>query len=556
MLRQLHVKDLVIVRRLALELEPGMTALTGETGAGKSILIDALGLALGEKADGALIRAGRERAEVAAVFDVDRLPAVRQWLDERDLGTAECILRRVVPREGRSRAFVNGSPVPVQTLRELGALLVDIHGQHAHQSLLHRAAQRQLLDSYAGHLDALAQVAQRYADYRQARRQLDDLTAAAADRANRLDFLRYQVQELEHGAQPAEALEALDEEQRRLAHAERLLGDTAALAESLYEADDAVQRVLARAVQQLDELLPFDPALSESRELLESARIQVEEAAGTLRDYAGRIELDPERLQQVEEQLERIHQLARKHRVPPAGLAAHLDALRGELDRLQHADETLAALQGRAETLQRDYLEAAGKLSDRRRRAGQRLAQEVTAAMQGLAMRGGRFDVAVRPLPEAQAGAQGLDEVEFLVTANPGQPLAPLSRVASGGELSRISLAIQVASAGCGEVPTLIFDEVDVGIGGAVAEIVGRLLRQLGESRQVLCVTHLPQVAAQSHQHLQVAKRTDGKHTETGIAPLEAATRIQEIARMLGGVDITEQTLAHAAEMIGRAGSA
>ncbi len=554
MLRQLHIRDLIIVRQLELEFGAGMTALTGETGAGKSILIDALGLALGEKADGSLIRNGCARAEVTAGFDLSAAPAAHAWLADRDLDSGDdCLLRRVVVREGRSRAFINGSPVPGQALRELGELLVDIHGQHAHQSLLRRAAQRRLLDGYGNHAAAVQQVGELYGTWRLAQREYEWLSAAAADRASRGDFLRFQVDELDTlDLQPGE-LDTLDEEQHRLAHAERLRAETTALAELLYDADDAVQPALARALSRLDELLRIDPRLADGRELIESARIQVEEAASRLRDYGEGVDLDPARLSAIDERLGRIQDLARKHRVVPAELAEHHRALRDELNTLEHADESLLALQARADTLWRDYSKAAAALRCQRAAAAHRLAGTVTAAMQGLAMAGGQFDCRLSAVPIEQAGPSGLDEVEFLVAANPGQQLAPLAKVASGGELSRISLAIQVATAGCGEVPTLIFDEVDVGIGGAVAEMVGRLLHDLGRARQVLCITHLPQVAVQARQHLQVSKRSDGQTTETGIAALGQRERVQEIARMLGGLDITAQTLAHATEMIDRA---
>ncbi len=551
MLRRLYIRDLVIVRELTLEFAPRMTALTGETGAGKSILIDALGLALGDKANTNLIREGCARAEVTAAFDLAGQPEINAWLAERALDDEdECLLRRVIAAEGRSRAFVNGSPVPIQTLRDLGVRLIDVHGQHAHQSLLRPAAQRRLLDSYGRHDQALAAVTQAYRAFSATTARLDQLRAAAADRANRLDLLRFQVGELREAALPAEELEARHAEQRRLAHAEQLLADTTALAELLYESDAAVQPALARALQMMEELLRLDPTLAEARDLLESARIQVEEAAAQLRDYGGRVEPDPQRLAEIDAELGRLHDLARKHRVAPETLADHLALLEEERAGLEHADETLATLEQAASTSWEEYRRAAARLSELRRATAHRLAEIVTASMQELAMVGGRFAIEVAELSEDQAAVHGRDAISFQVAANPGQSLAPLAQVASGGELSRISLAIQVATAGCGEVPTLIFDEVDVGIGGAVAEIVGRLLRQLGESRQVMCVTHLPQVAAQAHRHQRVSKRTHGDATLTEVTPLDDAARAREIARMLGGVDITPKTIAHAAEMM------
>ena len=553
MLRQLHIRDLVIVHRLDLELNQGMTALTGETGAGKSILIDALGLALGGKADNSLVRTGCERAEVTAVFDVSDHTAALHWLRDHDLDAdQECLLRRVLARAGRSRAFINGTPVPTQSLRELGELLIDIHGQHAHQSLLRRTAQRRLLDAYGGHERQVEQVAQRFDALRDARRELERLRSAAEDRVNRMDFLRFQLQELTALALEAGEFDALIDEQRKLANAERLRGDSFRLHELLYESDAAVQQNLARAVHTLSELAQLDPALREALELLQAAEIQVDEAAGAIRDYADEVDLDPSRLAEVDDRLAKAHELARKHRAAPESLPAMQQQMARELADLENADQALDALRESVEQCWLAYAKAAKALTKARISAAKRLAITITDAMQGLAMTGGRFDVAVASLSVDQAGANGLDDVEFQVSANPGQPLAPLAKVASGGELSRISLAVQVATAGCGEVPTLIFDEVDVGIGGAVAEMIGQLLRDISGSRQILCITHLPQVAAQCHHHLQVSKLTDGKTTQTRVVTLTAEERVHEIARMLGGVAITPQTLAHADEMISK----
>jgi len=551
MLSHIHIQDLVIVRALSLDLGPGMTAMTGETGAGKSILIDGLGLALGDKADPAMIRAGSDRAEVTAVFDISQLPAVQAWLDERELGAGDdCILRRVLVREGRSRAFINGSPATQQLLTELGEQLLAIHGQHAHQALLRPQAQRELLDAYAGNGELLHKVGDAWQRLRKAEKALATLQDAARDRAARLEFLRFQVSELDGvDLRPGELTE-LEEEQRRLANAEQLQTDSAALAELLYESDQAIAPSLSRATSLLAQLTRLDPRLGEGRELLDSARIQVEEAASLLRHYADGVELDPARLAQVDERMGQALDLARKHRVDPEALPEHHQTLRAELDQLENADQAESDLSGEVDAARAAYLQAAKALSKARGKAAKQLAKTVTDSMQTLAMAGGRFGVQVDSHEDGNPGAHGIDQVNFEVAANPGQPAGALNKVASGGELSRISLAIQVATAGCDEVPSLIFDEVDVGIGGAVAEIVGQLLRKLGESRQVLCVTHLPQVAAQAHQHLKVHKHTDGKTTETGISPLADQDRVAEVARMLGGVKITEQTLAHAEEMI------
>lgn len=550
MLTRITIRDLVIVRRLDLAFGPGMTALTGETGAGKSILIDALGLALGDKADAGMIRSGADKAEITAGFELAADSAAAAWLAERDLAADdECLLRRVLVREGRSRGYINGTPVPVSTLRELGDLLVDIHGQHAHQSLLHAASQRQLLDGYAGLQGAAAQVAALFGAWRDARRACEDLQKAAADRVSRLDFLAFQIAELDGLACDRDQLGELESEHARLAHAERLINDSGAVLALLSDDEPAIQRLLGHASHTLAELSELDPALDETRELIESAVIQLDEAEAALRRYQDRAEPDPERLQQLDSHLGRLYDAARKHRVAPAELADLLAGLRAEHAGLADADGSLQRLERQATEAGAAFHDAARALSRARAKAAKALSATVTASMQQLGMKGGMF----RAQCEVDADhptAHGLDRVGFLVAANPGQPEGALSAVASGGELSRISLAIQVATANCGRVPTLIFDEVDVGIGGAVAEIVGQLLRRLGGDRQILCVTHLPQVASQAHDQMRVHKITDGQTTETRIESLDPKARIDEIARMLGGVAITEQTRRHADEMI------
>jgi DNA repair protein RecN (Recombination protein N) len=551
MLSHIYVKDLVIVSTLELELSGGMTALTGETGAGKSILIDALGLTLGEKSDNAMIRTGCGRAEVSAEFDLTRHPEATAWMEAQGLDDAgHCILRRLLVRTGRSRAYINGRPVPLQQLQALGALLVDIHGQHEHQSLLRAGEQRRLLDEYAGAAELALQVADRFRDYRAARIRLEELQAQARDRISRLELLAFQRDELEALAVTAEELQELDREQRRLHNTGRLQETSARLLQNLYDDEHSIQSGLNRAVMELDELLAFSSHLGEPRELIEGAMIQVQEAAGALRDFADGLEPDPQRLEHVEQRLSDIHDSARKYRSTPEELPARLEEIHRELAVLESADLELEQLERQVAGLREDYLTTAAKLSRRRQEAAARLSETVSAAMQTMGMDGGRLEVRVEALEEEKAGATGLDAVAFLVNANPGQPLQLLAKVASGGELSRISLGIQVATAECGRVPTLIFDEVDVGIGGGVAEIVGQLLRRLGDARQILCVTHLPQVAAQAHRQLQVKKQTEDGQTYTGIAPLTPKQRVEEVARMLGGVEITKKTLAHAREML------
>jgi DNA repair protein RecN (Recombination protein N) len=487
---------------------------------------------------------------------VREIPAARAWLAERDLtGDDECLLRRVVGRDGRSRGFVNGSPAPLQSLQQLAGHLVDIHGQHAHQSLLHRAAQRELLDAYGGHRDLAAAVASAWRDWHSL---VDEQTAASqatVDRAARLELLSYQVSELAGLGLSEDELPELTAEQHRLANAERLLADVGRLLGLLHEDDDAVEAQLARATGMLGGLAAIDPAIGPARELVGAALIELKEAAAALRAYQAQIDLDPERLAEVDRRLAAVHEMARKHRVRAEELPAHTRHLEAELADLRAAVARTAGLDEAVATARRAFLEAAGRLGAARAGAASRLAVAVTERMQTLGMAGGSFEVDLQPFPVEQAGAFGLDRVEYRVAANPGQPPGPLAKVASGGELSRISLAIQVATAGLGAVPTLVFDEVDVGIGGGVAEIVGRLLRDLGATRQVLCVTHLPQVASQAHHHLAVRKHARRGRVETSIEPLAGKARIEEIARMAGGVEVTEQALAHAAALIGRSGA-
>ena len=553
MLNRITIADLIIVRRLELALQPGLNALTGETGAGKSILVDALGLALGEKADNTMIRAGADKAEVSVGFELSADSPVHGWLEAHDLGAdGECLLRRVLVREGRSRAYINGIPCPQGLLREIGELLVDIHGQHAHQSLLRPVEQRKLLDAYAGLTTQVREVAQLHRAWRDAQEAFSALQAATLERSNRLDYLQFQIDELDEVACDGATLAELETEHTRLANAERLLGDTTTVLGVLEDDEGAARPPLQHALHLLGELAAFDAGLEETRNLLETASIQIDEAVANLRHYQDRVELDPQRLQQVDEQLARLHGAARKHRVRPDELRDLLATLRAEALELEDADNRLVTLERQVKDAEVTFGQAAAQLSRKRATAAKRLSTVVSDSMQRLGMQGGRFRVASEALADSP-GAHGIDRVSFLVAANPGQPEGALGDVASGGELSRISLAIQVATADCGSVPTLIVDEVDVGIGGAVAEIVGQLLRQLGGERQVLCVTHLPQVASQAHQQLRVHKMTDGTTTETRIDVLDAASRIDEIARMLGGIEITEQTRRHASEMIQRA---
>lgn len=555
MLTHLYIRDYAIIDSLELEFGPGMTALTGETGAGKSILVEALGLVLGDRADSGVVRHGAERAEISARFDVAAHPETRRWLTERDFEAGdECIIRRVIGADGRSRGYVNGQPVPLATLCELGERLVDIHGQHEHHSLLRADAQRALLDEYAGNEALLARVTERFEAWRERRMRLDALRAAQADREARLDLLRFQVRELEQFAPVAGEYARLEEEHHRLAHAGRLIAAAQRALSLARDEETAASTLLGAARRELESAAALDAALAPIAEAFATALITLEEAASDLRRYLERLEIDPQRQDTVEARIAAAQQLARKHRVTPDELPDTLGKLRAELETLDDIESSLAGLEQDLAKDAEAYLALARELRERRRRAAGELTDKVTAAMHELGMRGGRFEIVLEDAAERGFAPHGLDAIEFRVTANAGQPPRPVAKVASGGELSRISLAIQVIAAKSRTVPAMVFDEVDAGIGGAVAEIVGRKLRALGERCQVLCVTHLPQVASQAHHHVQVSKRTVKGVTKTAVAVLDVEARIEELARMLGGVEITDTTRQHAREMMQRAG--
>ena len=555
MLSAVSVRNFAIIDEVSLELGPGLTVLTGETGAGKSILVDALGLALGDRADASAVRHGADRAEITASFDLAALPEVAAWLTEQALDAdGECVLRRVVGAEGRSRAWINGAQTTLQTLRELGERLVDIHGQHEHQSLTRPGVQRELLDARLPDAGLLQAVASAWQAWRAAQDERRRLESAGRDREQRLDLLRYQLRELEAFGPRAGEAETLDAEFARLANAGKLAEGAGGALELVYEGESgAAHDAVARAAEWLAELAGVDARLEAPQRLLAEAEIQLAEAATELRRYLGGLEMDPARLDAVQSRLEDMKSLAHKHQVATEALPARLEALAAEVEELEQAEVRLGRSAEKLAAAEAEYRRAAARLSAARTAAAGEFSAQVTALMHQLGMPGGRFVVAVEPEPEAECAPHGLDTIEFLVSANPGQPPAPVARVASGGELSRISLAIQVAARAAQPTPVMVFDEVDSGVGGGVAEIVGRRLAEIGERAQVLCVTHLPQVASQARHHLRVIKLTDGEVTRTTLKALTEAEKVEELARMLGGVEITGTTRAHAKEMRKRA---
>jgi len=551
MLAQLTISNFAIVRELEIDFHAGMTAITGETGAGKSIAIDALGLCLGSRADGSMVRLGASRADICARFTLADTPSAKHWLAENQLDEGQdCLLRRTISSDGRSRGFINGTPVPLSQLRELGQHLIQIHGQHAHQLLLKPEHQKDLLDAYADQPLLLAEMRKAYQNWHQSCRQLAQYQQQVSERESRRQLLQYQLKELNEFAPQAGEYEQIDEEYKRLANSGQLLSLSQSALYLL--ADGEAQNIVSllyTARNQLTELAELDSKMNDLIVMLDDASIQVSEASDELRHYSERLEMDPNRLYELEQRLSRQMNLARKHHVSAEELPELHRQLLEEQQALDDQETNQAEL---SEAVQRHYQQAvavAEQLHEKRQYFADELTHLITQSMQALSMPHGKFKIQVQFEPE-HLNMEGADRLEFQVTTNPGQPLQALAKVASGGELSRIALAIQVITAQKMETPALIFDEVDVGISGPTAAIVGRLLRQLGESTQVMCVTHLPQVAGCGHQHYFVSKETDGEVTETQMNRLDKKARLQELARLLGGSEVTRNTLANAKELL------
>lgn len=537
-----------------MEFSAGLTTITGETGAGKSLVLDALGLALGDRGDTDRIRNGAERAEVCASFAVDNASPATQWLADNDLDSAgDCLLRRILTRDGRSRGYINGQPATMTQLRTLGTLLIDIHHQHEHQSLLSKEHQRTLLDEFGGHQALLKQVGEDYKSWHQAQARLEEIEQRADETLARKDLLTFQAQELNELDLQTGEVEALEQEQSLLANADTILINShqvLALCDGEAASELTVLPALSRASQLLGAMEQNSPALKEALLLFDSAYIQVEEALGELQTYIGQVEPDPARLQLVEDRLSTAYQLARKHKVKASQLPELCEQLSTELASLSADDNDADALTERVKALAASYQSKAKKLTGARKKAAKQFEQKINQQLQALAMTDASLQIALTPLANNYS-QKGLESVELLISTNPGQDHRSLNKVASGGELSRVSLAIQVVAAHNSTIPVLVFDEVDVGIGGATAQTVGKLLRELGESGQVICISHLPQVASCAHHHLLATKLKSEKSNQSRLITLDKKARIEEIARMLGGEKITVKTRSHAEEMLG-----
>ena len=553
MLQTLSLRDFVIVDQLELEFSSGFTVLTGETGAGKSILLDALSLVLGERADSSQIREGCNRAEISALFRIDRqqIKHFNQWLDEQGFPTEDegqsLLLKRTIEAGGRSRAFINGSVATLAQLREAGDKLVDIHGQHAHQLLLKGGAQRELLDRHANHLDLVIEISQLFKTLSESRRRLEQAENAGQDIERERERLEWQLEELTELSPQEGEWTAIQSEHARLANGAKIISGCQEAIDVLSDSDNSVESTLSRASSNMSALAEHDSALSDISQALESAQIQIDEAVHSLNRYLQKLDLDPARLSELEERMQALHGAARKYRTEVDELPKLLLDTTERLEALT-ASQNIGALREKVKQEELAYLKQAKQLSQKRNKAAVDLGKQVTAAMQDLSMAGGQLEIALLPLTEG--GANGLEQIEFLVAGHAGSTPRSLAKVASGGELARISLAISVITSKASFTPTLIFDEVDAGIGGAVAETVGKLLRQLGESHQILCVTHLPQVAAQGNHHLKVSKSQAGDKTLSQVMPLGRAERVEEVARMLGGATITDTTRRHARELL------
>ncbi len=550
MLRQLVINDLAVIDSLNIDFKPGMTVLTGETGAGKSILLDALGLVLGDRADTNVIRGGTDKTDITAIFSTNKNPYINDRLDEMEIASDdELFIRRTISRDGRSRAYLNNTPVPVQTLREIGEYLVDIHGQHAHQSLSRAKTQREILDQAGTYGALLSDVADIFYQWKQVNEQLQNFETSGDDFEARLSFLKYQIDELTQLDIGESEYLSLAEEFKRQSHSQDLIATCQQVLAELSESDPAMLSQLSQHQRAITDLCKIDHSLESINNLLDSAAIQIDEACSELKDYIDRFDADISQLNKIESRLDKIQELARKHKVKPEALPDQLALLSSQLDQLEGGQEQHELLQKKKTGLLNKYKKLSVKLSEKRKASANKIALAVTDKMHDLGM-GGKFDIIIEVMEDLTPHQFGMDKISFVVSTNPGQPLRPIAKVASGGELSRLSLAIQIIASKDNGVPTMVFDEVDAGISGGIAEIVGKLLNSLAEHRQIFCVTHLAQVASCGHQHLRVIKDSNKGQTYTQVIELAEQERIDEVARMLAGMEITNESRANAAQML------
>jgi len=549
-LRQLVINDLAVIDSLNIDFKPGMTVLTGETGAGKSILLDALGLVLGDRADTNVIRGGTDKTDITAIFSTNKNPYINDRLDEMEIASDdELFIRRTISRDGRSRAYLNNTPVPVQTLREIGEYLVDIHGQHAHQSLSRAKTQREILDQAGTYGALLSDVADIFYQWKQVNEQLQNFETSGDDFEARLSFLKYQIDELTQLDIGESEYLSLAEEFKRQSHSQDLIATCQQVLAELSESDPAMLSQLSQHQRAITDLCKIDHSLESINNLLDSAAIQIDEACSELKDYIDRFDADISQLNKIESRLDKIQELARKHKVKPEALPDQLALLSSQLDQLEGGQEQHELLQKKKTGLLNKYKKLSVKLSEKRKASANKIALAVTDKMHDLGM-GGKFDIIIEVMEDLTPHQFGMDKISFVVSTNPGQPLRPIAKVASGGELSRLSLAIQIIASKDNGVPTMVFDEVDAGISGGIAEIVGKLLNSLAEHRQIFCVTHLAQVASCGHQHLRVIKDSNKGQTYTQVIELAEQERIDEVARMLAGMEITNESRANAAQML------
>jgi len=554
MLKQLHIQNLAIIEELELEFNKGMTVLTGETGAGKSILIDAIGLILGDRGDSSMVRDRNNKSEIVATFDISCIDEIQSVLDEQSIDNDgdEMVVRRVINRDGRSKAYINSSQIPIQLLKSIGEFLVDIHGQHAHQSLMKRTVQRSLLDHFANHMSLLNDVNNAYQVWKSIIVELEQIGTDSNTHESTIELLRYQVKELEDLSMDEGEYKTLEEEYKRLFNVNQLITVTHSVLEMLSENEVSVDTVLNRAIYDLKGLQKSDMSTEKFVDLLDGVSIQLTDTIDEIRNYSETLEINPERLNEVDNRLNAMHDMARKHNIQAQELPDHLLQLQEKLQQLTNNQDSVEKLNEQQTLAKNKYFQSAGKLNKSRQKAALAMAKEITKQLKQLGMSDGKFIVEISSTEPEQPLRDGLDQIEYLVSLNPGFSPQPLRKVASGGELSRISLAIQMISKDANLTPTLIFDEVDAGIGGGTAETVGILLKDLAAKHQVFCVTHLPQVASQGTNHIQVNKYSKDNTTYTNVTMLDNTARVEEIARMLGGIRISKKTREHARELLGQ----